>query len=37
MVRVRDDGQGYGYRSGLWIMDRVRNNGRVMDNGQGYG
>ena len=31
MVRVRDDGQGYGYRSGLWIMDRVRNNG------QGYG
>ena len=31
MVRVMDNGQGYGYRSGLWIMVRV------MDNGQGYG
>ena len=34
MVRVMDDGQGYGYRSGLWIrsglgiMVRVRNNGQ---------
>ena len=31
MVRVMDNGQGYGYWSGLWIMVRV------MDTGQGYG
>ena len=31
MVRVMDNGQGYGIMVGLWIMVRV------MDNGQGYG